>query len=100
VQHRLEQTIGARFVAPAQSVVQLVDPAVCQLNGVVETFEADGAHTFLPLSIESRIVERSRRGLREIKSGSGPARLTKPWDVVEIGQLAAPASHCARRNML
>jgi hypothetical protein len=43
----LEQAIGSRLVVPAKPIIQVVDPDMGELNGVVEAFEA-GAHDFTP----------------------------------------------------
>jgi hypothetical protein len=40
--------IRSGLVVPTQSIVQLIDPAVRELDGVVETFETDRAHGLPP----------------------------------------------------
>ena len=32
------------FVVPSKSGIEVVDPTVCQLDGVIDAFETDGAH--------------------------------------------------------
>ena len=44
LQHDLKQAVRTVFVFPSKSCIEVIDPNMCQLNGVVDAFRSNGAN--------------------------------------------------------
>jgi len=55
MKYRLEQSVGSAFVIPAKTFVQLIDPKMRELEGMIEAFQTRGAHGLLLRQLRNKL---------------------------------------------
>jgi hypothetical protein len=53
VQDASKQTVRAVFIFPSKSCIEIIDPNMCKLNGMIDAFETYRAHDSLQGKQES-----------------------------------------------